>query len=262
MGALHDGHRALVRAARAELPTSSSSASSSTRCSSAPARTSRATRARCDADLALCARPARRPRLRAGRRRRSTRRASRGRVDAGPLGERARGRVAARALRRRAHRRRQAVRPGAARTRRLRREGRQQLALVRRMVADLDLAPSIVGGADRARRRRPGAVQPQPVPRRRRSERSAPSPCPRRAARGPRRRRPRAAPSAGPGRGTRRCSTRSPASTVDYLAARRRPGPVAAAALRPTARPAGRGPGRDRTRLIDNATVDLAGGRA
>ena len=45
----------------------------------------------------------------------------------------------------------------------------QQLALIRRMVADLCLAVEVVGAADRARARRAGAVLAQPLPVRRRS---------------------------------------------------------------------------------------------
>ena len=43
----------------------------------------------------------------------------------------------------------------------------QQLVLVRQMVADLDLPVAGAAGADLPRARRPGAVQPQPLPRRR-----------------------------------------------------------------------------------------------
>ena len=43
----------------------------------------------------------------------------------------------------------------------------QQLVLIRRMVADLCLRIEVVGARDRARARRAGAVQPQPLPRHR-----------------------------------------------------------------------------------------------
>ena len=56
----------------------------------------------------------------------------------------------------------------------------QQLVLVRRMVADLCLGVEVVGAETAARARRPGAVQPQPLPRRRaaaRGGRAQPGPA-------------------------------------------------------------------------------------
>ena len=97
MGALHDGHRELIQVARAPVPRSSWSRSSSTRCSSRRARTSSRYPRTLDADLALCARGGRRPGVRAVGRRRSTRRRSRRCGSRRAAGRRARGRVPARA---------------------------------------------------------------------------------------------------------------------------------------------------------------------
>ena len=103
--------------------------------------------------------------LRARRRRGLPRRRAAGAASTpGPIGQRSRGRVPARALRRRAHRRAKLLhltRPDVAF---FGQKDAQQLALIRRMVTDLNFPVEIVGGADRARRRRAGAVQPQPLP--------------------------------------------------------------------------------------------------
>ena len=142
----------------------------------------------------------------------------------------------------------------------------QQLALVRRLVADTDLGPDHRGGADRPGPGRAGHLEPEPVPVRRRPRaRAHPAP---RAARGP-----------GPGRCThlrrrcrRGCYTASraalaaaqevlrgePALAVDYVAV-----------VDPrTFGPAGPGPGlivaavtAGGTRLIDNVPVVLSAGQ-
>ena len=116
--------------------------------------------------------------VRAGRGGGLPRRGTPGPDHGGAAGREVGGRVPARALRRRPDRGGQAA---ALRHARRGAPGRslpayrayfgqkdaQQLALVQRMVADLNFPVEIVAGADRALRRRPGAVQPQPLPLRR-----------------------------------------------------------------------------------------------
>ena len=144
----------------------SSSRSSSTRCSSAPGEDLDRYPRTFDADLAVCARegvdvvfapsvdevyPGGEPQVT---------------VDPGPLAHGARGRHPPGPLPRRADRGRQALRPGPPRRGRLRREGLP--------AADADPADgratcacrSRRRRADRARGRRPGPLQPQPLPRR------------------------------------------------------------------------------------------------
>ena len=96
-------------------------------------------------------------------------------VSVGELGRRYEGADRPRPLRRRRHGRAQAVPPRAAGRRLLRPKDAQQLAVVRRMTADLDVAVEIRGGRDRARARRPGALVAQRLPVGRRSGGAAPS---------------------------------------------------------------------------------------
>ena len=167
MGALHEGHASLLRVARERVAAARwSRRSSSTPCSSDPARTSTATRA-----------PSRTTWRSAGARastsssRRRSRRSTRAggppqvTVEPGPLATVLEG-DPARPLPGRAHRRRQALRAGAARRRGLRQEG---LPAAGAHPADGrgPLFRSEVVGAETARAGRPGALQPQPLPRRR-----------------------------------------------------------------------------------------------
>ena len=153
-------------------------------------------------------------------------------VAAGPLGEVLEGASRAGPLRRRADGGGQAVRPGPARRRRLRREGRPAAGAGPPDGRRPRPAGAHRGGADRARRERAGAVQPQPVPRRRGRARRplalsrARSPPRRRRSRRPDRRRRAAAPRA-PCSTPRRRSTSTTCVLVDpetFADARRRCG--------------------------------------
>ena len=89
----------------------------------------------------------------------------------------------------------------------------QQLLLIRRMCRDLDFPVQRRGGADRARARRPGHVEPQHLPHGLRP-RDGPVPVGRAAGRG---RRPRAEGPSAVRRAARAVLVREPLALIDYL---------------------------------------------
>ena len=163
----------------------------------------------------------------------------------------------ARPLRRRAHRRGQAAPPDRAGPRRSSaQKDAQQLALIRRMVRDLDLPVEVVGVPHRARARRPGPVQPQPLPHRRGPARPR-SRCRRALAAGRGRSRPDGG-AARPPAALAEAARAEPPSLLDYLALvdpptspRSRRRLHAATALLAVAARVGT------TRLIDNLPLEL-----
>ena len=260
MGALHEGHLSLVRAARARADVVVVSIFVNPH-AVRPGRGLRArTRATSTRDLELLAAedvdvvftPTRRGDVPAGLRHASS--------SPGTLATLWEGEHAPRALHRRVHRRRQAASTSC--TPDIAFFGEkdyQQLVIVRRMARDLDFGVQVVGVPDRARARRPRAVEPQRLPlgrgaRARRSCcRARSRPCASRRAAGerdarraraaswPRRSRAsRSASSTTPRSSTRRRSSRS--SVLDRPARAHRRG-----ALRPRAahrQRAGRARGR------------------
>ena len=173
LGALHDGHRALIRAAPAALRRRRRHGlpqPAAVRAERGPRRATRAPSTptwRCAARRASswCSRPT------------STRSTPTAPVGAGrrrPARRRARGRVAAGPLRRRAHRRRQAAahhRPG--RRRSSARRTPSRCCSCAGWCTDLDFPLRVVDDPDRPRARRARAVQPQRLPLRRRPRRRA-----------------------------------------------------------------------------------------
>ena len=249
LGALHDGHRALIKVARRRCELIVVTVFLNPLQFAPSEDLSRYPRT-LDVRRRAVRRGGCRPGVRAGRRRGLPGGPAAGAGACRAARRRARGRVATRALRRRAHRRRQAAAHHRAGRHVLRAEGRPAGAA---RAADGQRPRLPVRGRrrpDRARRRRAGAVQPQHVPLRQ-VDRARRSRCPGRSPQGWLRRSPEPTPCAGQ---LATCSTPSPAYALDYLAlvdpstlADVPDGTVGAALLVVAARVG-------TTRLIDNAS--------
>ena len=163
MGALHEGHAELVRQARAQADSVVVTVFVNPLQFGAGEDLDRYPRT-LDADLAVCAREGADARLHAHARRRLPRRGRRHASAPDALGEVLRGRRAARPLRRHAHRRAQAAAPGAPGRRPVRAEGRAAARLHPPHGARPRRAGRGRRRPDGPRARRPGAVEPQPLP--------------------------------------------------------------------------------------------------